>query len=76
MTTTLRAELEPGGLSGVNVQNQAGFLLPIAGTRSQQPTIVRVEYNGQRFIPALAAVPPGPAVFQIANTGAQRDAIM
>jgi class 3 adenylate cyclase len=76
MTTTLRAELEPGGLSGVNVQNQAGFLLPIAGTRSQEPTIVRVEYNGQRFIPALAAVPPGPAVFQIANTGAQRAAIL
>ncbi|MCW5747219.1 MAG: adenylate/guanylate cyclase domain-containing protein [Alphaproteobacteria bacterium] len=75
-TTTLRADLEPGAISGVNVQTQAGFVLPVAGPRSATPSVLRVEYNGQRFVPALPAMPPGPAVVEVTNTGPRRGALM
>src|ERR1700756_5061344 len=76
ITTTLRADIGPGGLSGVNVQTQAGFMLPVtepaaAATRGN-PTIVPIIYDGQRFKPALTALPPGPTVFEITNTGSNR----
>src|SRR6185369_9766269 len=65
LTTTLQAEIGPGALSGVNVQTQAGFMLPVmlAPTAEQvpnSPTVVRIAYDGQRFTPAASAVPSGP----------------
>jgi class 3 adenylate cyclase len=71
-TTTLQAELGPGAVSGVNVQTQAGFMLPVAGPPASAPTRVRVDYNGQRFTPAVPALPPGAAVFEITNSGPRR----
>ena len=75
-TTTLQAELEVGALSGVNVQNQAGFMLPVAGPRPSTPTLLRIEYNGQQFKPAMPALPPGPATLQIENTGTRRGSLL
>jgi len=95
-TTTVRAEIGPGALSGVNVQTQAGFMLPVVdGTIADAPVadtafmaargarpsggtsrIVRIAYDGQRFTPAASAVPAGPVVFEIANTGARRGALL
>ncbi|MBR0753051.1 adenylate/guanylate cyclase domain-containing protein [Bradyrhizobium jicamae] len=82
VTTTLHAEIGPGALSGVNVQTQAGFTLPVvdssaaAGPAPNTPTIVRVTYDGQRFTSALSAVPSGPAVFEISNTGPKRGSLL
>ena len=80
-TTMLQAEIGPGALSGVNVQTQAGFMLPVIDAPAparmpDTPTIVRVIYDGQRFTPAVSAVPPGPAVFEISNTGPRRGAVL
>jgi class 3 adenylate cyclase len=79
-TTTLRAEIGPGALSGVNVQTQAGFMLPvidspIAGS-ADGPTIVRIMYDGQRFVPAVSSLPPGPAVLEIKNSGPKRGSLL
>jgi class 3 adenylate cyclase len=81
LTTTLQAEIGPGALSGVNVQTQAGFILPVvlaatAGQMPKTPTIVRVTYDGQRFTPAVSAVPSGPTVFEISNTGPKRGSLL
>ena len=81
LTSALQADIGPGALSGVNVQTQAGFVLPVVdsiGTAptTNSPTIVRVAYDGQRFKPALSALPPGPAVFEITNTGPKRGSLL
>jgi class 3 adenylate cyclase len=76
VTTTVPAELGPGAISGVNVQTQAGFMLPVQGPPATAPTPVRIDYDGQRFTPAIAAVPPGPAVFEIANSSPRRGALL
>jgi class 3 adenylate cyclase len=70
--TTLRADLGPGAISGVNVQTQAGFMLPITGPSAPAPTVLRITYDGHRFTPALPTLPPGPTIFEIANTGPRR----
>lgn len=79
-TTTLRAEVGPGALSGVNVQTQAGFMLPIAAPAAVStlgtPPIVRIVYDGQRFKPGVTALPSGPTVFEIVNTGPKRGSII
>jgi class 3 adenylate cyclase len=75
-TTTLPADLGPGALSGVNVQTQAGFKLPIAGEPAATPARVRIRYDGQRFSPASSAVPPGPAIIEVENTGSQRGSLL
>jgi len=81
VTTALQADIGAGALSGVNVQTQAGFVLPVvdsigAAPTTSSPTIVRVAYDGQRFTPALSALPPGPAVFEITNTGPKRGSLL
>ncbi|MDA9464662.1 adenylate/guanylate cyclase domain-containing protein [Bradyrhizobium sp. CCBAU 53415] len=81
VTTTLHAEIGPGALSGVNVQTQAGFMLPVvesaaAGPAPNTPTIVRVTYDGQRFTSALSAVPSGRGVFEISNIGPKRGSLL
>lgn len=79
MTTTLQAEIGPGSLAGVNVQTQAGFTLPVAPSAVEipnTPTIIRINYDGQRFTPGDSAVPPGPAVFEISNTGPKRGSLL
>src|SRR5690242_6474291 len=53
-TTSVQAEIGPGALSGVNVQTQAGFMLPVSGAAAappDKPTVVRIAYDGQRFQP-------------------------
>jgi hypothetical protein len=75
-TTTLRAELGPGALAGVNVQTRAAFALPVTGAPATTPTHVRVTYDGQRFAASHAAVPPGPIVIEVANTGAARGSLL
>jgi class 3 adenylate cyclase len=75
-TTTLRADLGPGVLSGVNVQTQAAFALPIAGEPAATPTVVRIKYDGQRFSASLSAVPPGPVIIEVENTGTVRGSLL
>jgi len=74
--TTLPVELGPGALAGINVQTQAGFVLPIAGEAATTPTRARVAYDGHRFLSSRAALPPGPAVIEVENTGAARGALL
>jgi class 3 adenylate cyclase len=78
--TTLRAEIGPGALSGVNVQTQAGFMIsvadPAAVATSNAPTIVRIAYDGQRFTPAVSIVPSGSVVFEISNSGPKRGSLL
>ena len=61
-TTTVQAELGPGAISGVNVQTQAGFMLPVQGSPASTPARVRINYDGQRFTPAIATITPGAGV--------------
>ena len=75
-TTTLRAELGPGALSGVNIQTQAALMLPVSGDPVTTPTPLRVTYDGQHFLPALPAVPPGPVVIEVENAGPTRGALL
>jgi class 3 adenylate cyclase len=76
-TTTLQAQIGPGAFTGVNVQTQAGFMLPVMESAAAgAPTIVRIIYDGQRFTPTVSALPPGPAVFEITNTGAKRGSLL
>jgi class 3 adenylate cyclase len=75
-TTIVNAEIGSGALSGVNVLTQAGFTLPVTGSANATPTLVRIAYDGQRFTPSVPAVPPGPAIFEIANTGGKRGSLL
>ena len=75
-SVTLRADLGPGALSGANVQTQAGFAVPVAGEPATAPTLLRIRYDGQRFSPALAVVPPGPVVIEVENTGSVRGSLL
>jgi class 3 adenylate cyclase len=47
-----------------------------AGAPPGGPTIVRIMYDGQRFMPTVSALPPGPAVFEITNTGPRRGSLL
>ncbi|WP_439393367.1 adenylate/guanylate cyclase domain-containing protein [Bradyrhizobium sp. PMVTL-01] len=79
VTTPLQADIKPGALSGVNVQTQAGFTLPVAdssGPAPRTPGILRITYDGQRFTSAMSTVPSGPTVFEISNTGAKRGSVL
>jgi class 3 adenylate cyclase len=75
-TTTLQAELGPGALSGVNVQTQAAFMVPVVGEPTTTPTFLRIGYDGQRFSASLSAVPPGPVVIEVENSGAARGSLL
>src|SRR5436190_11302884 len=75
-TTTLRAELGPGALSGVNVQTQAAFMVPVAGEPTATPSHLRIRYDGQRFSPSLSALPPGPAIIEVENSGTARGSLL
>jgi class 3 adenylate cyclase len=75
-TTTLRADLGPGALSGVNIQTQAALMVPVAGPPVTTPTLLKIAYDGQRFTPALASVPPGPVVIEVHNTGPTRGSLL
>jgi class 3 adenylate cyclase len=74
--TTLRAELGPGALAGVNVQTQAGFAVPVTGEPMTEPARLRVRYDGQRFYPSPSAVPPGPVIVEVENTGSSRGSLL
>ena len=75
-STVLRADLGFGALSGVNVQTQAAFVLPVAGEPAAKPTHLRVAYDGERFTPAVEALRPGPASIEIENTGTVRGSLL
>src|SRR5712691_8851917 len=75
-TTTLRSDLGPGALSGVNVQTQAAFAVPNLGEPAATPTHLRVRYDGQRFSPSVSAVPPGPIVIDVENSGTARGSLL
>jgi class 3 adenylate cyclase len=74
--TTMRAELGSGALAGVNVQSQASFAVQVCGEPVTVPTVLRVRYDGQRFTPSLSAVPPGPVVVEVENSGAARGSLL
>ena len=75
-TTTLRAELGPGALAGVNVQTQASFTVPVVGDPATAPTRLRIKYDGGLFSPSLSAVPPGPAVVEVENASSTRGSLL
>ena len=75
-TTTVQAELGPGAISGVNVQTQAGFMLPVQGSPVSTPAQIRIDYDGQRFTLAVATIAPGPVIFEITNTGPRRGSLL
>ncbi|MBB4477866.1 adenylate/guanylate cyclase domain-containing protein [Rhizobium etli] len=74
--TTVRAELGPGALAGINVQTQASFALPVAGEPVTVPTLLRVRYDGQRFSASLPAVRPGPVIVEIESSAAMRGSLL
>lgn len=74
--TTIRCELGPGALAGVNIQTQAAFVVAVAGEPTTSPTILRIGYDGQRFSPSLAAVPPGPVIIEAENRGSVRGSLL
>ncbi|MDK4737796.1 DUF5939 domain-containing protein [Rhizobium sp. CNPSo 3464] len=74
--TTLRAELGPGALAGINVQTQASFALPVIGEPVTEPTHLRIGYDGQRFSASLPAMPPGPVIIDVQNSGAVRGSLL
>ena len=75
-TTTLRAELSPGALSGVNVQTQAALMVPVSGVPGTTPTLLKIRYDGQRFSPSLSVLPPGPVVIEVGNSGNARGSLL
>jgi len=75
-TTVLQAEVGPGALSGVDVQTQAALAIPIAGAPAAAPTLLQIRYDGQRFAPALPAVPPGPVVIAVESTATARGSLL
>lgn len=74
--TTIRCELGPGALAGINIQSQAAFVVAVAGEPTTTPTILRIGYDGQRFSSSLAAVPPGPVIIEAENRGAVRGSLL
>ena len=40
------------------------------------PTLLKISYDGKRFLPAMPAVPPGPVVIEVANAGRVRGALL
>ncbi|MBB2713200.1 adenylate/guanylate cyclase domain-containing protein [Rhizobium sophoriradicis] len=74
--TTVRAELGPGALAGINVQTQASFALPVAGEPVTVPTLLRVRYDGQRFCASLPSVRPGPVIVDVENSAAMRGSLL
>jgi class 3 adenylate cyclase len=75
-TSTLRADLGPGALSGVNIQTQAAFMVPVLGEPTTTPTHLRIKYDGQRFSPSLAAVRPGPIVIDVESSASVRGSLL
>lgn len=74
--TTLQADLGPGALAGVNIQSQASFAVQVSGEPTTVPTVLRVRYDGQRFTSSLSAVPPGPVVVEVENSGSTRGSLL
>jgi class 3 adenylate cyclase len=75
-TTTLRTELGPGALAGVNIKTQAALAIPVVGEPATTPTHLQIKYDGQRFSPALQAVPPGPIIIEVENSGSTRGSLL
>jgi class 3 adenylate cyclase len=74
-TTVLRAHVQQGALSGVNVQSQAGFAIPV-DPKAAPSSVVRVRWTGARFEHAATSVPPGDVVIEAHNAGPTRAPLM
>jgi class 3 adenylate cyclase len=75
-TTTLRADLSLGALSGVNIQTQAAFMVPVLGEPATTPTHLRIKYDGQRFSLSQSAVPPGPVIVDVESSASVRGSLL
>jgi class 3 adenylate cyclase len=75
-TTTIRANLGPGALAGVNVQNQAAFMLPLREGPPEPCAPLRVVYDGERFVPDRTDLTIGPMVLEITHTGPVRGSLL
>jgi class 3 adenylate cyclase len=73
---SLQAELGPGVLAGVNVETQAAFMVEIAGESGQDPALLRVRYDGKRFVPDRTMMPPGRSIVEVENSGPARGSLM
>jgi class 3 adenylate cyclase len=51
-------------------------LAPSAEQVPKTQTVVRIAYDGQRFTPAVSALPSGPVLFEISNTGPRRGSLL
>jgi class 3 adenylate cyclase len=74
--TSLRAELGPGALAGVNVQTQASFAVHVIGEPATTPSHLHVKYDGKLFSSSMSAVPPGMVVLEVENSSATRGSLL
>ncbi|AGS22382.1 adenylate cyclase family 3 protein [Rhizobium etli] len=74
--TTIRAELGPGALAGINVETQASFTLPVAGEPATTPALLWIGYDGRHFCPSSSAVRPGPVIVEVQNSAAARGSLL
>jgi len=74
--TSVAAEVGPGALSGVNVETQASFAVPIAGEPTDLPQVLRVSYDGSRFSLPQPVLSPGPVRVEVDNTGKARGSLL
>jgi len=51
-------------------------MLPVVGDAATTPTLLRIGYDGQRFSTSLSAVPPGPIVIEVENSGTVRGSLL
>ena len=75
--TRLRADLQAGGAFRRQCPDAgrlrvAGFGLAVRRADDAIP----VSYDGQRFAVSRTAAPPGPAIIEIENTGAERGSVL
>jgi Family of unknown function (DUF5939) len=75
-TTTLRADLGPGALAGVNVETQASFAVHVVDEPATAPTCLLVKYDGKLFSASQSTVPTGPIVIQVENSSATRGSLL
>jgi class 3 adenylate cyclase len=75
-TTTLRVDLEPGALAGVNVRNQAAFMVPVADERARDVQQLRIRYDGQLFSASSPALSAGPVAIEVENVARERGSLL
>ena len=74
-TASFAFHAEPGVVSGVSADTEAGFALRIAGEPVIETRPVRLTYHGDSYEPAELPLAPGPVQLEIANPTAHRIAV-